>query len=165
MFDELEAVGKVRFFPRRKHSHLYHLDPELQNYLETLADASETDKLLRFGQPYARVQGIFYRRPDQAASRFSDKALSSMRPRSRRRSHLPRYAHSGRKDGFRGYEPKNFSGTYSGYISVRESLAERQYPRVKILNSTGVSKAAEYMKNSGWRSPRTTIPWLSARRA
>ncbi|MFQ9739299.1 MAG: penicillin-binding transpeptidase domain-containing protein [Christensenellaceae bacterium] len=58
------------------------------------------------------------------------------------------------KTDFGGYEPKNFSGTYSGYISVRESLAKSvNIPAVKILNSTGVSKAAEYMKKLGLEIP------------
>lgn len=51
---------------------------------------------------------------------------------------------------FSGYAPKNYDGTFHGYVSARECLAQSlNIPAVKTLNTLGVEKAAKYLKKLG----------------
>lgn len=46
-----------------------------------------------------------------------------------------------------GYSPRNYDGTFHGYVSVREALSNSyNVPAVKILNDMGVAKSAAYLK-------------------
>ena len=157
VFDELEELSEKYDFSLGGNIRIYtYLDPELQNYLETLADASETDKSYSvldnrthgFKAYYSTV-GPIRRLPGSLI-----KPLLVYAPALEEDLISPATPVLDEKTDFGGYEPKNFSGTYSGYISVRESLAKSvNIPAVKILNSTGVSKAAEYMKKLGLEIP------------
>ncbi len=46
-----------------------------------------------------------------------------------------------------GYSPANYGGTYGGYMSARYALSRSvNVPAVKILNTLGVKKAADYLE-------------------
>ena len=54
------------------------------------------------------------------------------------------------KVNYGGYSPDNYDGTYSGYVSVRESVAKSlNIPAVKILETLGVEHGAEYLGKMG----------------
>lgn len=54
------------------------------------------------------------------------------------------------KVDYGGYSPKNYDGTYHGYVSAREALSNSyNVPAVKILNGTGIAKSAAYLKKVG----------------
>lgn len=54
------------------------------------------------------------------------------------------------KTDFGGYSPRDSGDKYAGYISARYALAHSvNVPAVKILNSLGVDKAAQYMERMG----------------
>ena len=58
------------------------------------------------------------------------------------------------KTDFSGYCPKNFGDSYLGYVSARYALAHSvNVPTVKILNSLGVDKGAQYLKRMGLEVP------------
>ncbi len=49
-----------------------------------------------------------------------------------------------------GYKPKNVGNTYSGYVSVRDSIAySLNIPAVKLLKEIGIDKAKEFATNCG----------------
>lgn len=49
-----------------------------------------------------------------------------------------------------GYSPKNVGGNYSGYISVRDSVAKSlNIPAVKVLSYVGIQKAKKYAEKCG----------------
>lgn len=51
---------------------------------------------------------------------------------------------------FSGYSPKNYDGKFSGYVSAREALSKSlNVPAVKLLNSLGVKRAAQYLTKTG----------------
>lgn len=51
---------------------------------------------------------------------------------------------------FGGYSPKNVGNTYSGYVSVEESICESlNIPAVKILDYIGVKNAKKFAQNIG----------------
>ena len=51
------------------------------------------------------------------------------------------------KVDFNGYKPSNFDGKYCGYVSIRDAISKSlNIPAVKILNSVGTEKSAEYLK-------------------
>ncbi|MBR2023222.1 MAG: penicillin-binding protein [Clostridia bacterium] len=50
------------------------------------------------------------------------------------------------KVDFSGYSPQNYDGTFHGYVSARESLANSyNVPAVKTLNALGIKKATTYL--------------------
>lgn len=54
------------------------------------------------------------------------------------------------KIDYSGYSPKNYDGTYHGYVSARECVEKSlNIPAVKVLESVGVSKASEYLRKLG----------------
>ena len=54
------------------------------------------------------------------------------------------------KINYNGYSPKNYDGTYHGYVSARECVEKSlNVPAVKVLESVGVSKATAYMRKLG----------------
>ena len=49
-----------------------------------------------------------------------------------------------------GYAPDNYDGSFHGYVSAREALSKSfNVPAVKVLNSLGVERAAEYLNKLG----------------
>ena len=150
VFDELEELSEEYDFVLGGNIRIYtYLDAGLQNYLESLSSASETDKIYTvldnkthgFKAYYSTV-GEIKRLPGSLI-----KPLLVYAPALEEDMISPATPILDEKTNFSGYEPKNFSGTYSGYVSVRESLAKSiNIPAVKILNSTGVARSAEYLK-------------------
>ena len=54
------------------------------------------------------------------------------------------------KTNFAGYKPKNANNTYSGWISVRDSLAKsKNIPAVKLFEMCGANKAKSYAQKAG----------------
>ena len=54
------------------------------------------------------------------------------------------------KTNFSGYMPKNANNTYSGWISVRDSLVKsKNIPAVKLFEMCGIEKAKSYAKKAG----------------
>lgn len=54
------------------------------------------------------------------------------------------------KINYNGYSPKNYDGTYHGYVSARECVEKSlNIPAVKVLESVGVSKATAYTRKLG----------------
>lgn len=54
------------------------------------------------------------------------------------------------KINYGGYSPNNFDGKFHGYLSARECLAKSlNVPAVKLLDSLGVEKGANYLKKLG----------------
>ncbi len=51
------------------------------------------------------------------------------------------------KTNFNGYQPQNAGNMYSGWITIRESLAKsKNIPAVKILDMLGIEKSKSYAK-------------------
>ncbi len=58
------------------------------------------------------------------------------------------------KIDFGGYSPSNYGGTYGGYMSARHALAYSvNVPAVKLLNTLGTDRAAEYLSRMGLHVP------------
>lgn len=58
------------------------------------------------------------------------------------------------KTDFGGYSPKNYSGEYLGYVSLRDALSKSlNIPAVKMLNTLGVDRAANYADRLGLPLP------------
>ena len=58
------------------------------------------------------------------------------------------------KTDFGGYQPKNYSGKYLGYVSLRDALSKSlNVPAVKTLNTLGVECAANYANRLGLPVP------------
>ncbi len=58
------------------------------------------------------------------------------------------------KTDFGGYSPKNYSGEYFGYVSLRDALSKSlNVPAVKMLNTLGVDRAANYANRLGLPLP------------
>lgn len=150
VFDELEELSERYDFTLGGNIRIYtHLDPALQSYLEALADQSETDKVYSVlnnethgFRAYYSTAGDIRRLPGSLI-----KPLLVYAPALEENLISPATPVLDEKTDFGGYEPKNFDDSYNGYISVRESLSRSvNIPAVKILNSTGIAKSAEYMK-------------------
>lgn len=51
---------------------------------------------------------------------------------------------------YSGYSPRNFSGTYSGTVTLREALVDSlNVPAVRVLHDIGLSAAMDYAERSG----------------
>lgn len=51
---------------------------------------------------------------------------------------------------FDGYSPRNFNDEYSGWITVKDALAQsKNIPTVKLLNCLGIDKSREFLKTLG----------------
>ncbi len=60
------------------------------------------------------------------------------------------------------WEPKNYSGEYSGYVSVRKALVQSiNIPMVKVMESLGVSKARKYIAKFYSINESEVPPYLS----
>ena len=153
VFDELEELSDRYDFTLGGNIRIYtYLDPRLQEYLESLGNLSETDKTYSvldskthgFKAYYSTV-GEIKRLPGSLI-----KPLLVYAPALEENLISPATPILDERTNFAGYEPKNFDGSYSGYLSVRECLSKSvNVPAVKILNSMGVAKSAEYMKKMG----------------
>lgn len=54
------------------------------------------------------------------------------------------------KISFGGYVPKNYDNTFSGWVSATTALSKSlNIPAIKLLNSLGVEKSAEYLAKNG----------------
>lgn len=150
VFDELEEIAESRSFTLGGTIRICtYLDPDLQNCLESLSSAGETDKTYTVldeqthgFKGYFSTVGNIRRLPGSVI-----KPLLVYAPALENDLISPATPVLDEKINFAGYEPKNFDGAYSGYISVRESLSKSvNIPAVKILNATGVKKSAEYLE-------------------
>jgi penicillin-binding protein 1A len=55
------------------------------------------------------------------------------------------------------YTPKNYDGTYKGWISVRSALAgSRNIPSVKIFDEYGITQSMEAVKSYGFTTVKDT---------
>ncbi len=153
VFDELETLAEQRSFSVGGNIQIYtYLEPSLQEKLEGLAQSVSGDKTLLvldtatggFKGGYTSI-GNAPRSPGSAL-----KPLLVYAPALEKNLLSPVTAILDEKTDFAGYSPENYGGGYSGYVSAREALSKSlNIPAVKILNSLGVEKAAQYLKALG----------------
>lgn len=157
VFDELEELSEKHNFTLggKIRIHTY-LNRELQERLSSLSSASETDKIysvlsVKTGgfKAYYSTVGTPKRSPASLL-----KPLLVYAPALEEGLVSPATPVLDERVNFGGYEPKNYSGAFLGYVSVRESLSKSlNVPAVKILNSLGTAKAVSYLEKTGLYVP------------
>lgn len=159
VFDELEAISAQKNVTKGKNIRIYtYFDENLQRRLESLSDASESDKTYcvldartHGFKGYHSTVGEIKRQPGSIV-----KPLLVYAPALENDLISPATPVLDEKVTFSDYEPKNYDGKYGGYISVRQALANSvNIPAVKILNGTGVKKSTEYLKKMGLPIPES----------
>lgn len=62
------------------------------------------------------------------------------------------------RDGVRGYSPRNYDGSFSGPMSIRQALAvSRNVPAVKMGRAVGLDKVIEVCRTLGIKSPMEPV--------
>ena len=158
VFDELEELSEKYHFAIGGNIRIYtYLDRGLQDMLESLDGMSETDKTYtvldcktRGFKAYYSTAGEIGRLPGSLV-----KPLLVYAPALEEDFISPATPVLDERTDFGGYEPKNFDGTYGGYMSAREALAKSvNVPAVKLLNAVGVRRAAGYLEKMGLHIPQ-----------
>jgi penicillin-binding protein 1A len=63
---------------------------------------------------------------------------------------------------YNGWQPRNFSGTYEGEITLRKSLADsKNIPAVRLLQTLGPSAVVDFARTCGLTSPLSPYPSLA----
>ncbi len=121
------------------------LDPALQKLLESQETDSDFCAAVRGAdggvKAFYSTCGILKRLPASTI-----KPLAVYAPALEENLISPATPILDEKTDFGGYSPSDFGGKYGGYMSVRYALSRSvNVPAVKILNSLGVDRAAEYL--------------------
>ncbi len=142
---DLTASGKIEIFT--------YLQPEAQKALETVTNAHEKSDItatILDVQSHAfkacvSTVGAIPRLPGSLL-----KPLLVYAPAMQENLLSPATPILDEKINYAGYSPENYDGQFHGYISAREALSQSyNVPAVKILESLGVQKAAQYLTNMG----------------
>ena len=150
IFDELENLAETHNFSVGGKISIYtYLNEDLQDFLEKQAKNLESDCVFcvldnaTHGiSAYHKTAKINARPPASII-----KPLAVYAPAIEENLLCPATPLLDEKISFSGYEPKNFDGKYMGYISAREALSKSlNIPAVKLLNTLGVKKSAEYLE-------------------
>ncbi len=150
VFDELENLAETHNFSvgGKLSIHTY-LNEELQDFLEKQAKNTDCDCVFSILDnathgisAYHKTAKINARPPASII-----KPLAVYAPAIEENLLCPATPLLDEKISFSGYEPKNFDGKYLGYVSAREALSKSlNIPAVKLLNTLGVKKSAEYLE-------------------
>lgn len=126
------------------------LDPTIQNYVTSLKDEYDSDKIYMVGDNATHGIKAYYTSLKKEIRRqpgSTIKPLLVYAPAIEEKLICPATPIKDEKIDINGYSPSNFNGTYSGYISARQALVNSvNVPAVKILNSLGIKKSCEYAK-------------------
>ena len=151
VFDELTSLSDKYAFTVGGNMQIYtYLDSNVQNELEQLAaeyDASDKTFLVADGatggfRACVSSTGEIKRSPGSLI-----KPLFVYAPALEEDVISPATPILDQKVDYGGYSPRNYDGTYHGYVSARECLSKSlNIPAVKILDSMGISKAVSYME-------------------
>ncbi|MBR2341207.1 MAG: transglycosylase domain-containing protein [Clostridia bacterium] len=150
VFDEIESLSEqYNFSVGGKISIHTYLNEDLQDFLESQAKNidcdcvfSVLDNLTHGISAYYKTAKINARSPASLI-----KPLAVYAPAIEENLLCPATPLLDEKINFSGYEPKNFDGNYYGYISARQALSKSlNIPAVKLLNSLGVKKSAQYLE-------------------
>lgn len=157
VFAELEELSEKYDFTIGGTLRIYtYLDADLQEYLGTLDGMSETDKTYAVLsndscgiRAWHSTIGNARRLPGSLI-----KPLLVYAPAIEENILSPATPILDEKTDFGGYEPGNYGGVYSGYMSAREALSKSaNVPAVKVLASLGVEKGAAYLEKTGLHVP------------
>ena len=154
VFDELGALSEAHGFTLGGKIEIFtYLDQPLQRALENIAsEYSLSDKTLTvldskthaFKASVSTVGGI-RRLPGSLL-----KPLLVYAPAMEEGLLSPATPILDEKINYAGYAPNNFDGKFHGYISARECIAKSlNVPAVKVLESLGVERSAEYLQKMG----------------
>lgn len=154
VFDELEELAKDKSFRLGGNIRIFtELDPELQEKLNDIASqAEDCDKSMlildadskRFKAAFSTIANA-KRLPGSLI-----KPLFVYAPAIEENLISPATPILDEKVNYGGYTPENYNGKYHGYVSARESLAKSlNIPAVKLLQSLGVEKSAQYGEKLG----------------
>ena len=151
VFDELSAIAETQGFTVGGNIEIFtYLDPPLQEKLQEIAaTCSNTDvtatvldvKNHGFKGCISTV-GEVRRLPGSLL-----KPLLVYAPALEKNLLSPATPILDEQIDYGGYAPTNFDGTFRGYVSVREALADSlNVPAVKILETVGVKTGASYLE-------------------
>ncbi len=154
VFDELTAIADVRQFALGGNVEIYtYFDPQLQSIAEReSAEYTASDKTILisdlenngYGACVSTV-GNIRRLPGSLL-----KPLLVYAPALEENIISPATPIADEPIDYNGYAPKNFDGKFHGYVSARESLSKSlNVPAVRLLETLGVDKAADYMQKTG----------------
>ena len=151
VFDELSALAEANGFTVGGEIEIYtYADPHLQAYLEELSSGYvDSDQIMvvldtqtNGFKGFVSSVGNIPRLPGSLL-----KPLLVYAPALEENVISPATPLLDEKINYNGYSPRNYDGTYHGYVSARESLAKSyNVPAVKLLESVGVQKAAGYLE-------------------
>ena len=153
VFDELETLAEEKNFNLGGNIKIYtYLDASLQELAEKEAKHADSDVVISVldnkthgFKTYFSTVGNIQRSPASLI-----KPLLVYAPAIEENFLTPATPLLDEKINFSGYQPKNYDNKYRGYVSAREALSKSlNVPAVKILNSVGVQKSAEYLSKTG----------------
>ncbi len=153
VFDELERISEEKNFTLSQNIKVYtYLDSDLQEFIEKQSKQADCDASISVldnsshgFKGYYSTTGAIQRSPASVI-----KPLLVYAPAIEENFLSPATPILDEATSFSGYAPKNYDNKYHGYVSARQALANSlNVPAVKILNSVGVKKSAEYIKQMG----------------